>query len=110
VLDTLLEKLRRGDAIGRQTRRVRRRPAIPPSLDVDGMKVGEETANIARDMLAQLQSDGFFVPTVPSSPTSSKVRHRRRRGEGTSSGTDKEMLDMIVSEEIKEVEEDGEEG
>lgn len=114
VLDSLLEKLRRGDAIGRQTRRTRRRPPVLPSFDVDGMTtegVGEETAKLARGMLAQLQSDGFFVPTVPSSPTTSKAgsgRHRRRRGEGMSSGTDKEMLETIVSEEIMEVEEDGE--
>ncbi|KAM6500748.1 hypothetical protein JOM56_003762 [Amanita muscaria] len=59
VLDSLLEKLRRGDGIGRRTRG--RTRTNDGEREMEG---GDDTANIARDMLAQLQSDGFFVPST----------------------------------------------
>lgn len=82
ALDTLLEKLRNGDTVGRRARRARPsaepRPAIPLTLSLDETSGGTDTADIARDMLARLQSDGFEAFT-PSSPTPQPQRRRRRR-------------------------------
>ena len=93
VLDTLLEKLRNGDTVGRRAGRARRaaenRPAIPSSLNTDGTPAPDanDAADIARDMLARLQSDGFQAFT-PTSPTSGPRRRTRRRmnGNGLSIG------------------------
>ncbi|KAJ7632366.1 hypothetical protein FB45DRAFT_912263 [Roridomyces roridus] len=83
VLDTLLEKLRNGDTVNRRTRRNRAgndpRPQVPPSLNLEGEMPA--TADLARDMLKRLQSDGF-VP--PSSPTVGVAERRRRRRDLTS--------------------------
>ena len=87
VLDTLLEKLRNGDTVGRRAGRARRaaenRPAVPSSLTADGTPAPDanDTADIARDMLARLQSDGFQAFT-PSSPTTGPRRQTRRRRNG----------------------------
>jgi len=87
VLDTLLEKLRNGDTVGRRAGRARRaaenRPAVPSSLTADGTPAPDanDTADIARDMLARLQSDGFQAFT-PSSPTTGSRRQTRRRRNG----------------------------
>jgi cytokinesis protein len=91
ALDTLLEKLRNGDTVGRRAGRARRagenRPAIPSSLNTDGTLAPDasETADIARDMLARLQSDGFeaFTPTSPATGSKRQTR-RRRNGTGLS--------------------------
>jgi len=93
VLDTLLEKLRNGDTVGRRAGRARRaaenRPAIPSCLNTDGTPAPDanDAADIARDMLARLQSDGFQAFT-PTSPTSGPRRRTRRRmnGNGLSIG------------------------
>nr|GAT61284.1 predicted protein [Mycena chlorophos] len=78
VLDTLLEKLRNGDAVSRRTRRARGNgPGVPASLSLDA-ETPAETADVARDMLARLQSDGFVTPT-PASPTIAVAQRRRRR-------------------------------
>jgi len=78
VLDTLLEKLRNGDTVNRRTRRNRSgndaRPSLPQSLNADGETPA--AADVARDMLKRLQSDGF-VP--PASPTVAVAERRRRR-------------------------------
>jgi cytokinesis protein len=82
VLDNLLEKLRNGDTVGHRARRARSNTNNrPPNILLDGSLPGD-TADIARDMLARLQSDGF--PTMPpGSPTvgvgPSIVPRRRRR-------------------------------
>jgi cytokinesis protein len=94
VLDSLLEKLRNGDTVVRKTRRrggagagagSESRPAVPTSLQLDSTASGD-TADIARDMLAQLQSNGFVAaqpsPTFP--PPSTTQRRRRKRLEVTS--------------------------
>lgn len=61
VLDSLLEKLRNGEGVGRKSRRTRGpielQPAIPLTLQLDSNEASD-TADIARDMLANLQSDG----------------------------------------------------
>jgi cytokinesis protein len=85
VLDNLLAKLRNGDNVGRKARRTRQgaanRPAAP--LDLSGASLlasgtGNETVDLARDMLARLKSDGFDAIT-PTSPTTSIAPHRRSR-------------------------------
>lgn len=86
VLDNLLEKLRNGDAsVSRRARRPRpsaeNRPPLP-ALNIDGPPAGgDDTAEIARDMLARLQSDGFqaFVPGSPSVGAAARRQTRRRR-------------------------------
>jgi cytokinesis protein len=92
ALDTLLEKLRNGDTVGRRAGRARRagaenQPAISLILSADGTPVPDanDTADIARDMLARLQSDGFqaFTPTSPTTGPKRQTR-RRRNGNGLS--------------------------
>lgn len=83
VLDNLLAKLRNGDSVGRKrrARNSERRPAAPLDLNADKLLAagaGNDTANIARDMLAQLQMDGFDSST-PTSPTSANPPRRSRR-------------------------------
>ena len=85
VLDNLLEKLRNGDTVGRKTRRARPTQDnprnVPFSITADGSILGNDTADIARDMLARLKSDGFeaFAPPL-SSPTATPRTRRRRTG------------------------------
>lgn len=92
VLDNLLEKLRNGDNIGRKARRARpsaaSRPAAP--LDLSAGALGNDTADLARDMLARLKSDGFDAGLPPTSPTSSTAppRRSRRRVRGISEDLD----------------------
>lgn len=90
ALDTLLEKLRNGDTVGRRAGRARRaaenRPAVS-TLNADGTPAPDanDTADVARDMLARLQSDGFqaFTPTLPTTGPRRQTR-RRRNGNGMS--------------------------
>jgi cytokinesis protein len=83
VLDNLLEKLRNGDVVGRRPRRARQsaetRNNLPMPLNLDGSTFeAGETAAIAKDMLAQLHSDGFDTSSYKTTPT---TRRRRRRPE-----------------------------
>ena len=90
VLDNLLEKLRNGDTVGRRTRRARpsaeNRPAMPTLLNTDGNPGSgvDDTADIARDMLARLQSDGFQAFDANSTPTPRRQTRRRRTGNNVS--------------------------
>ncbi|THH08533.1 hypothetical protein EW145_g2635 [Phellinidium pouzarii] len=94
VLDTLLEKLRNGDSVGRKSRRSRRtngKTAVPLRINVDAndtITTGahadvpaaeDKTVDLARDMLAALKSDGFeaFNPTF-SNRTERSVRRTKR--------------------------------
>lgn len=100
VLDNLLEMLRSGETVGRKTRRTRPnttvRPAPPLSLDPEallaGVDTGDKTADIAKDMLARLQSDGFStqIPRTSSATSASQRRSRRR--------LDKGSVDLIAGE------------
>lgn len=89
VLDSLLEKLRNGEGVGRKPRRTRGaaelQPVVPLALQLDGTT--DDTADIARDMLAQLQSNGFVAPISPTAPTNPSTRRRtRRRMEASTEG------------------------
>ncbi|THH33008.1 hypothetical protein EUX98_g1231 [Antrodiella citrinella] len=81
ALDSLLEQLRSGSAVGRRARRAR--PSIsraPLTLTTDApaeSNTGNDTVDIARDMLARLKSDGFSA-AIPISPTTAPRRTRRR--------------------------------
>lgn len=80
MLDDLLDKLRSGDAIaGRRTRRQRPGPASrtpgPLTLPIGGEG---DTADIAKDMLARLKSDGFDAK-APLSPKLGLSKRRRPR-------------------------------
>jgi cytokinesis protein len=75
VLDNLLEKLRNGDSVGRWPRRARRTMDIPitaiPGREGLANSPGDDAAEVARDMLARLQSNGFgalgsFSPVEPN--------------------------------------------
>lgn len=86
ALDNLLEKLRNGDSVGRKARRTRkstapRAPSVPLTLNTEALlaaKSGDDTVDIARDMLAKLKADGFDAIT-PSTPTASSMRRPRRK-------------------------------
>lgn len=72
--------------MSRRTRRIRPSAgdrAVPLSLTLEGASAGDATADIARDMLAQLQSQGFVTPASPT--VANSQRRRRRRTETTSS-------------------------
>ena len=100
MLDNLLEKLRSGEGVGRKARRTRPtapKPAAPLNLSADvllGSAGGNDAADLARDMLARLQSDGFQA--VPASPTTSTTvrRSTRRRLQGIA----KELEDATAEE------------
>lgn len=109
VLDALLATLRNGDPV-RKSRRRRasvepNRPAPPLSLNLGGGVIaGGDTADVARDMLARLQSDGFMpmpMPTTPTAPT--PQRRRRRRTENRSIGG--ELLGSPLALEIHHIQE-----
>lgn len=84
ALEKLLTNLRNGDIISRKAR-MRRRPApesqlsTPLPVILDGLTPSNDASNIARDMLARLQSDGFVA--TPSQTVTVEHRRRRRRTE-----------------------------
>lgn len=92
ALDTLLEKLRNGDNVGRRARRTRPSAASmsmrePPVLQLPDKDkelppvsaLGGTTADIARGMLEQLKTNGFVSETfAPLSPTTASAPRRRR--------------------------------
>lgn len=106
VLDNLLEKLRNGDTVNRRAGRARRaaenRPAVPSSLSADGTPAPDvnDTADVARDMLARLQSDGFQTFTPTSGPK--RQTRRRRNGNGLSISGISE-LDLAGSESLPDI-------
>jgi cytokinesis protein len=110
VLDTLLEKLRNGDTVGRRARRARpsadNRPAGPLTLNLNGSTPVGDTADIARDMLARLQSDGFEAFT-PASPTVAVAQRRRRRRAETASGDIESPTSPLSSEITNDISSDG---
>lgn len=108
VLDSLLEKLK-GDNLGRK-RRARPsngvRPAVPLTLNLEAMAPvgpGNDTVDIARDMLARLKSDGFeaFTPR-PETPTSSVGRRTRRRRGSQAVNGEREIGGILLSQEVGE--------
>jgi cytokinesis protein len=108
VLDNLLEKLRNGDTVGRRPRRARpstseNRSAVPSSLNTDGIMASgaNDTADIARDMLARLQSDGFqaFTPTAVIESTSRRQTRRRRAGNNLSTNGELDLASPEMGSE-----------
>jgi cytokinesis protein len=78
ALEKLLTNLRNGDTISRKARR--RRPAPENQLASAPLNLdGSTPSNVARDMLARLQSDGFEA--IPSPIVTTQHRRRRRRTE-----------------------------
>jgi cytokinesis protein len=99
ALDNLLEKLRNGDVVGRRQRRSRRNaesngPSETLSFDGSTLATGE-TVEIARDMLAQLKSDGFETSTTATSPVVAARRRRRRLGIGSTDTDDWQSIESI---------------
>lgn len=86
--------------MGRKARRPRPNTAthhpVPLSLDPEallaGAETGNETVDIAKDMLARLQSDGFStqLPRMSAVTPASQRRSRRR--------IDKGSVDLIAGE------------
>ncbi|KAF8061453.1 hypothetical protein FPV67DRAFT_279876 [Lyophyllum atratum] len=110
VLDTLLEKLRNGDTVGRRARRTRptadARPPAPLSLTLENSLPSGDTVDLARDMLARLQSDGFTAPISPTAPVTQ--RRRRRRTDTASNGGDNPGSPLMTEiHDIKEEEPGG---
>jgi len=78
VLDNLLEKLRSGENVGRRARRTRPNAATSTlTVDTAPSFDREDPAGAVRDLLAQLQSEGFAAPRKEN-PFSASRRNRRR--------------------------------
>ena len=105
ALEKLLINLRNGDTISRKARR--RRPApesqllTPLPSNIDGSTPSNDTSNIARDMLARLQSDGFAA--IPPTVT---TQHRRRRRRTERMFDSEETPGSPLAMEIQEYNED----
>lgn len=107
VLDNLLQMLRNGESIRKgkkQNRQYKPRPSAPVILNTEGGDQTGDTANVARDMLIQLQSHGL-TPTSPLPSTSSQRRERRRR-ERPSLHPEREIPPSPLSVEILDTNED----
>jgi hypothetical protein len=88
-MDTILNRLKAGDSIGRKARRNRlagssgSRSNIPPVPQLTPQLTGSvgsgEAADIAKDMLAALRQGGF-TPIEPPSPRPPQTRRTRIRG------------------------------
>ena len=99
ALEKLLTDLRNGDTVSRKARRRRLAPenqlaSLPLNLD--------DSSNVARDMLARLQSDGFEA--IPSPIVAMQHRRRRRRTERIFDS--EEMPGSPLATEIQENDED----
>ena len=102
ALEKLLTDLRNGDTISRKARR--RRPAPEDQLALLPLNLdGSTPSNVARDMLARLQSDGF--EPIPS-PIVVATQHRRRRRRTERTFDSEEMPGSPLAIEIQENDED----
>jgi len=104
-IDTVLEKLRNGVSLGRRARRARpgaeARPPTSFSQAAGGSTAGDVTADLARDLLARLQSDGFSASgPAPPSPTIATAQRRRRRRELASGGEDSPTSPLSTEMEL----------
>lgn len=82
VLDNLLQKLRNGESIRKNKgpgRQVKPHPPIPITLNLESGNQTGDAADVARDMLARLQSDGFVTAPLPSARSQRRERRRRER-------------------------------
>lgn len=97
VLDALLDKLINGDkAAGIRTRR--KKNAAPTRVVVP---IGGESdaADIAKDLLAQLNPEGFEMK-LPLSPTYAKRRLRQRRPSSSAGGESPQPDDPGLSSPV----------
>lgn len=105
ALERLIAGLRDGDTITRKAAR-RRRPGTgetsTTNFAIDLGDSGNDASDIARDMLARLQSDGFVAPPSPTAPTTQ--RRRRRRTERLDG--DKDIPTSPLATEILETEQE----
>jgi cytokinesis protein len=103
VLDSLLEKLRSGENVGRRTRRPYPSAATSTlTVDTTSSFDKEDPAGLARDMLARLQSDGFTAAaqTSRSNPFSSRRNRRRPAGLGVTPESPDESDSVIYNDSI----------
>lgn len=110
VLDNLLQMLRNGESIRRgnkkPSRQDRPRPSIPVTLNLENGNQTGDAADVARDMLARLQSDGFVMPPSPLPPSTSSQRRERRRRERPSLHSEREIPPSPLSMEILDANEE----
>jgi len=98
ALEKLLTDLRNGDTISRKARR--RRPAPENQLAPLPLNLAD-SSNVARDMLARLQSDGF-----EATPPIVTTQHRRRRRRTERTFDSEELPGSPLAIEIQENDED----
>jgi cytokinesis protein len=131
ALDTLLEKLRNGDSVGRRHRRDRARPSgasvsLRPSLPAIPATADDvDPADRARGLLEQLKAGGFMSADMlpPPSPMVAGAPRRRRMRSGSMMELAAELeaagspltspSEMAVSEaspDLEEADEDADEG
>lgn len=104
VLDNLLQMLRNGESIRKgkkQNRQGKPRPSAPAILNTEGGDQIGDTADLARDMLVQLQLHGFPIP-----PLTSSQRRERRRRERPLLHPEREIPPSPLSVEILDINED----
>lgn len=90
ALDALLDKLKSGDkASGIRTRRRKHTAPTRVMVPISGEN---DAANIAKDLLAQLNPEGFEMK-LPLSPTYAKRRLRQRRLSGSAAGDESPLPD-----------------
>lgn len=109
VLDNLLQMLRNGESIRKgkkQNRQGKSRPSVPVILYTEGGDQTGDTADVARDMLIQLQSHGSVIPPSPLPPSTSSQRRERRRRERPSLHPEREIPPSPLSVEILDTNED----
>lgn len=105
VLDNLLQILRNGESIRKGKKQNRPRPSVPLSLNLESGDQTGDAADVARDMLARLQSDGFVTPPSPLPPPTSSQRRERRRRERPTLHPEREIPPSPLSTEILDINE-----
>lgn len=118
-MDTLLDKLRAGDSVGKKNRRNRgaagrQSISIAPRIAPQVTGGSGEAADIAKDMLAALKKDGLTspsaTPNVPSSqvtkPRRSRLRGSLRGEKGEDAGSSVDLINPQTEASIPEDTED----
>jgi len=117
-MDTLLDKLRAGDSVGKKNRRNRggagrqsisSTPRIMPQIT--GGSASGEAADIAKDMLAALKHDGPSATLNITASQATKPRRSRLRGslrgdKGEDAGSSVDLTNHLTEASIPEDAED----
>jgi cytokinesis protein len=109
VLDNLIEKLRNGESIRKgkkPNRQDRPRSSVPITLSLETGDQTGDAGDVARDMLARLQGDGFVMPPSPLPPSTSSQRRERRRRERPTLLGEKEIPPSPLASEILDINEE----